>query len=203
LRREAGRRRGHALQQQVRGAAREACQLPRQATVHHEAVDAALELLQAFRLDLVPARHRRYDQALLSAELRCSERGELLTEQWLVAGFTVRRAQLHFTAAAQEVDEAIRRCRLREDEILVRVTVDAAALGAQTGLHEQPLVEEPHAFLEVQRERALLREVLVHRRVRAAVHVALTWQQVLRTDVEGGETPVLVLHARRRRRGEA
>src|SRR5690606_7715032 len=192
----------HTLQQQVRGSTREARELPGQAAVHQEAVDAALELLEAFGLDLVPPRDRGDDEALLAAQLRCRERRELLTEERLVAGLAVRGAQLHFAAGAEEVEEAIRRGRLRADEVLVRVTVHAAALRAQTGLEEQPLVEQPHGLLQVERDRALLRELLVHGGVRAAVHVPLARQQVLRADEERAQTAILILHTGRRRRGE-
>src|SRR5690606_32474433 len=95
---EAGRRRRHPLQQQVRRVACEAGQLPRQTAVHQEPVDTTLELLEAFRLYLVPAGNGRYDETLLSAELRCRQRRELLTEQRLVARLAVCRADLHLAA---------------------------------------------------------------------------------------------------------
>src|SRR5690606_19402314 len=139
LRAVARGRRGHALEQEVRGIADEARQLPGEAAVHREAVDPGFDLLHPLRRDDGRAGRRRHRQAFLTAELRRRQVGVLVAEQRQVARLAVRGAQLDLAPGAGDARDAVRARELGEDVVPARIAVHAAPLRTQPAQDEQPV----------------------------------------------------------------
>src|SRR5438270_8767436 len=105
--------------------------------MQRDAVDPDLYLLHPLRLHAGEAGICRDGESGDATQLRCSELGELLPEDWKIASLSVSDARLELTTRTEQTEYAIRGGDLREDVVLRDVTVHAASLGSQTGLHEQ------------------------------------------------------------------
>src|SRR6185437_9357529 len=100
-------------------------------------------------------------------------------------------------AIAYQALEPIGSREAREDEVLVDVAVDAAALGADARRHDDAITGQERLLVQVQRKRPFLCEILRHRRVCALIDVLLTGHEVLGTRAAGAELPLLELQTRR------
>src|SRR5205823_10406467 len=130
-----------ALQQEVIGVPRVSRDLHRRAPVPELSVDARLELLQALRLDVRRPRGTLDHRANVAADDGARERRELLPEERLVPGLTVRAPELDFRPLPEEPREAVRGRRPREQVIVARVAVGARTFGAEPRREEQPLLQ--------------------------------------------------------------
>ena len=133
--REATRRRGRAIEQQVGRASLVRRYFERRAAIPRRGIEAALELLRALGLDVRRSRDAGDVGADAPADDARRQRRELLAELRLAARLAVGRAQLQIAADAKEVGKSIGDAGLRENVELARVSEHTAALGAEAGFH--------------------------------------------------------------------
>ena len=116
------------------------CHLECSAATPELCVKTGFELLDAFRPQVGRTRDPLEHGADVAADDGARGQGELVSELGLVAGFTVRGAELELAPFAEQAGEAVGRRRLGEQVILIGVAVGARALGAEPRRQKQPLL---------------------------------------------------------------